>query len=92
MESVQVERLDHLGVVSGVIKELGLVELIDERRIKIFQAVNAAVKFFNIFDFIRVIVLRLQTQRFCFQTKVDVFADKNDPFFFAQFFEIQSCA
>ena len=31
MDSVKVERLDHLGVVSGVIKELGLVELIDER-------------------------------------------------------------
>lgn len=25
------ERLDHLGLVAGVIKDLGLVELIDER-------------------------------------------------------------
>jgi len=31
MEAVKVERLDHLGVVAGVIKELGIVDLIDER-------------------------------------------------------------
>src|SRR5438094_9732965 len=31
MESVSVERLDHLGVLSEVIKDLGLIELIDAR-------------------------------------------------------------
>lgn len=31
MERVKVERLDHLGVIAGVIKELGIVEMIDER-------------------------------------------------------------
>ena len=31
MEDLKVERLDHLGVISGVIKELGLIEMIDER-------------------------------------------------------------
>jgi transposase len=31
MESVSVERLDHLGVVASVIKELGIVEMIDAR-------------------------------------------------------------
>ena len=31
MEKVKVERLDHLGVIAGVIKELGIIELIDER-------------------------------------------------------------
>jgi transposase len=31
MESVSVERLDHLGVVSSVIKDLGIVEMIDAR-------------------------------------------------------------
>jgi len=31
MESVQVERLDHLGVIAGVIKDLRIMELIDER-------------------------------------------------------------
>jgi transposase len=31
MESVRVERLDHLGVVASVIKELGLIEMIDAR-------------------------------------------------------------
>ena len=31
MESVSVERLDHLGVVASVIKELGLIEMIDAR-------------------------------------------------------------
>ncbi len=28
---LQVERLDHLGVVADVIKDLGIIELIDER-------------------------------------------------------------
>ena len=31
MDSVQVERLDHLGIISGVIKDLGLIRMIDER-------------------------------------------------------------
>jgi transposase len=31
MDDLQVERLDHLGIISGVIKELGLIERIDER-------------------------------------------------------------
>ena len=31
MENLQVERLDHLGVISGVIKDLGLIEKIDTR-------------------------------------------------------------
>src|SRR5918999_987561 len=31
MESVRVERLDHLGVVASVIKGLGLIEMIDAR-------------------------------------------------------------
>ena len=31
MPQVVVERLDHLGVIAGVIKDLGLVELIDSR-------------------------------------------------------------
>jgi len=31
MESVSVERLDHLGVVASVIKELGIIEMIDAR-------------------------------------------------------------
>ena len=31
MEDLKVERLDHLGVISGVIKDLGLIEMIDKR-------------------------------------------------------------
>ena len=31
MESVSVERLDHLGVVASVIKDLGITEMIDAR-------------------------------------------------------------
>ena len=31
MEAVSVERLDHLGVVASVIKELGIIEMIDAR-------------------------------------------------------------
>ena len=31
MESVSVERLDHLGVVASVIKDLGLIEMLDAR-------------------------------------------------------------
>ena len=31
MEAVSVERLDHLGVVASVIKDLGLIEMIDAR-------------------------------------------------------------
>jgi len=31
MEDLKVERLDHLGIISGVIKDLGLIERIDER-------------------------------------------------------------
>ena len=31
MESVSVERLDHLGVVASVIKDLGIIKMIDAR-------------------------------------------------------------
>src|SRR2546428_1016988 len=31
MESVSVERLDHLGVVASIIKDLGIIEMIDAR-------------------------------------------------------------
>ena len=31
MESLRVERLDHLGILSEVIKDLGLIRLIDAR-------------------------------------------------------------
>jgi len=31
MDKLKVERLDHLGVISGVIKNLGFIEMIDER-------------------------------------------------------------
>mgnify|MGYP000430415408 CR=1 FL=1 len=31
MEDLKVERLDHLGIISGVIKELGIIEMIDDR-------------------------------------------------------------
>ena len=31
MESVSVERLDHLGVVASVIKDVGIIEMIDAR-------------------------------------------------------------
>jgi hypothetical protein len=31
MEQVRVERLDHLGVLASVIKDLGLIDMIDRR-------------------------------------------------------------
>lgn len=31
METVKVERLDHLGIIAGVIKDLGIIEMIDRR-------------------------------------------------------------
>ena len=31
METIKVERLDHLGVIAGVIKDLGIIEMIDAR-------------------------------------------------------------
>jgi transposase len=31
METIRVERLDHLGIVAGVIKDLGIIEMIDAR-------------------------------------------------------------
>jgi hypothetical protein len=31
MESIRVERLDHLGIVASVIKDLGIPEMIDAR-------------------------------------------------------------
>ena len=31
MESVRVERLDHLGVIAEVMKDLGLIDMIDAR-------------------------------------------------------------
>ena len=39
MESVSVERLDHLGVISSVIKDLGLIDMIDARLIPDAQEV-----------------------------------------------------
>jgi len=31
MDTIKVERLDHLGIIAGVIKELGIVDIIDRR-------------------------------------------------------------
>ena len=31
MDTIKVERLDHLGIIAGVIKDLGIVEMIDHR-------------------------------------------------------------
>ncbi len=31
MGSVKVERIDHLGIVAGVIQDLGIIEMIDSR-------------------------------------------------------------
>ena len=31
METVKVERIDHLGIVAGVIKDLKIIEMIDSR-------------------------------------------------------------
>ena len=31
MEQIRVERLDHLGVIASVIKDLGLIDMIDTR-------------------------------------------------------------
>ena len=31
METVKIERLDHLGILAGVIKDLGIIEQIDAR-------------------------------------------------------------
>ena len=31
MDVVTVERLDHLGIIAGVIKDLGIIEMIDAR-------------------------------------------------------------
>ena len=31
MEQVRVERLDHLGLIASVIKDLGLIDMIDKR-------------------------------------------------------------
>ena len=31
MEAIKIERLDHLGIVAGVIKDLGIIEAIDAR-------------------------------------------------------------
>ena len=31
MDTVTVERLDHLGIIAGVIKDLGIIEMIDTR-------------------------------------------------------------
>ena len=31
MEQIRVERLDHLGLIASVIKDLGLIDMIDER-------------------------------------------------------------
>ena len=39
MDSVSVERLDHLGVISTVIQDLGLVDMIDARLIPDAQEV-----------------------------------------------------
>ena len=39
MESVRVERLDHLGVIASVIKDLGLMDMINARLVPAAQAV-----------------------------------------------------
>ena len=39
MESVRVERLDHLGVIASVIKELGLIDMINARLVPDAQEV-----------------------------------------------------
>ena len=31
MESIKIERIDHLGIVAGVIQDLGIIEMIDSR-------------------------------------------------------------
>jgi len=31
MESIRVERLDHIGVIASVIKDLGLIDMINAR-------------------------------------------------------------
>jgi hypothetical protein len=45
MESVHVERLDHLGVIASVIKDLELIEMINARLIPDAQAIET----FNIY-------------------------------------------
>ena len=37
MESVHVERLDHLGLIASVIKDLGLIRMIDARIVPMSQ-------------------------------------------------------
>jgi Domain of unknown function (DUF4277) len=39
MESVRVERLDHLGVIASVIKDLGLIDMINARLVSDVQEV-----------------------------------------------------
>jgi Domain of unknown function (DUF4277) len=39
MEKVQVERLDHLGVIASVIKDFGLVDMLNARLVPAQQAV-----------------------------------------------------
>lgn len=39
MEPVRVERLDHLGVIASVIKDLGLIDMINARLVPDAQAV-----------------------------------------------------
>ncbi len=34
MESIRVERLDHLGVVASTIKDVGIIEMIDARLVQ----------------------------------------------------------
>ena len=38
MEQVRVERLDHIGVIASLIKDLGLVDMIDTRLVPDAQA------------------------------------------------------
>ena len=38
MNGIEIKRLDHLGIVAGVIKDLDLIEQIDERLKKDEQA------------------------------------------------------
>src|ERR1700757_4260512 len=39
MEQVRVERLDHLGLIASVIKDLGLIDMIDQRLVPDAQEV-----------------------------------------------------
>ena len=47
MEQVRVERLDHLGLIASVIKDLGLIAMIDRRLVPDEQEVITPTASFN---------------------------------------------